>query len=648
MNQEMGQVTNWHYFKQWLAAMPSTTRLRWLVVLVVLAIVWLAGASSAASEVAGIARLAGPLRSVMALSMGGFGFLWELLKGTGAIQETALEPNILWMPLAFALPILTGGILWLLAQTPNPQFVLRKKIEAFDRSQGRVPEKEVAGELAVRQGVSFAWVGREKEAVRVGLDEATGEGHIMVVGPTRSGKGLHLSDTLLTWRGPALVVDPKREQLKRTAAYRSQFGPVYVLPGHQVNLADYYSRLRDRDDIAELHTHFLRPSDSREPIFAEKARALLTASGYFGEDKGLDPVRVLLDLGESDLVEALTAMERVAAARRHVRVFTNGASPEDCREDKFVTSAFGNFTTRLDGYQKHIDTICPTDPGKVIPPDWAGQNATIYITYSLQDLQGVGGVVAAVIAAMLRYQMQRERQERLLVAIDELPAVGLRNISSYLATCGGYGITLLLYAQSVSQLTGIYGQDETGAILSNCVHQVWYPPADYQTAEAMSRLYGLTLRANPMHSTSRGSRQHKDREGQSSVQTNSHQGASWSWQERPAMLPNQMMALPAEQVLVSTLAGKRYVFLGRRLNPIPLFDRLPDEAVLRLPRPQYGERVYTPWTADDQVEDEAVTETQSPADDDSSGTAEMPDEQQSGADDAETGPEPPRSGEDAF
>jgi hypothetical protein len=114
------------------------------------------------------------------------------------------------------------------------------------------------------------------------------------------------------------------------------------------------------------------------------------------------------------------------------------------------------------------------------------------------------------------------------------------------------------------------------------------------------------------------------------------------------MLPNQIIALPAEQVLVSTLSGKRYVFLGRRLNPIPLFDRLPDETVLRLPRPLYTERAYTPWTADTEVEDEAATETQSPADDDASGTAEMPDEQQNGEDEEKTGPEPPRFGEDAF
>ena len=182
------------------------------------------------------------------------------------------------------------------------------------------------------------------------------------------------------------------------------------------------------------------------------------------------------------------------------------------------------------------------------------------------------------------------------MAIDELPAVGLKNIADYLATCGGYGITLLLYVQSIAQLKELYGSDGTNAILSNCAHQVWYPPTEYETAETMSRLYGMTLRANPVHSSSRGSRQHKDKEGRANLQTNSNQGASWSWQERPELLPSQVMGLPKEQVMVSTLAGsQRLVFLGQRLNPIPLFDKLPPASLLRLPRPRYGEREYTRW-----------------------------------------------------
>ena len=616
MNFETGEVKNGTYFLQWWREMPPAPKRRWHIFLTVFSLFWLAGAVYAPTAVAGIARLSGLARLLMALGMGGFSFLWGWLKGAGLIVETVQAPNLLWLLLALVLPGALWGFIYLLDQPLNPVFNMEKMKARFAQSQGRFQEKTIAQQLAFRRGVPYALVGEGKQQTKVGLDYAGGEGHLLVSGPTRSGKGLHLTETLLSWPGPALVVDPKREQLERTAAWRSQLGPIICLPGHQVNLAAYYHRLLDRDDIAELHTHLMRPWQSRETIFAEKAVSLFTAAGLYAQAKRLDPVRVLLDLAESDAEEALTALETVPDARRHVRVFTNGAKPAAYREDRFVTSSFGNFTTRLAAYQKHIDTIAPPDPTDylVVDPDWVGQKGTVYITYSLQDLQGVGGVVAAIIAAMLRYQMQQPERERLLVAIDELPAIGLRNVTNYLATGGGYGLTLLLYVQSLAQLKELYGVEGTNAILSNCAHQLWYPPTEYETAATMSRLYGLSLRANPAQASSRGSRQDKDREGHTTLHLNNNQSASWSWQERPELLPSQVMSLPKEQVMVSTLAGeRRLAFLGQRLNPIPLFDKLPPASLLRLPRPRYGQRDYTAWlatTAPSVVTGPAVAEEQ--------------------------------------
>ena len=644
MNLEMGEIKNGTYFKQWWQEMPAAPKKRWRIFLLGFSLFWLAGAAYAPTAVAGITRLTGLARLLMAVGMGGFGFLWGGLKGLGLIQETAQEPNLFWVVLALALPGAVFGFIYILDQAPNPLFNMQKMLGKFARSQGRLQDKDVAQQMAVERGVPYATVTDDKKKeVKVGLDYATGEGHLLVSGPTRSGKGLHLTDTLLTWPGPALIVDPKGEQMARTAAWRSQFGPIYCLPGHQMNLAATYRQLLDRDDIAELHTHLMRPWQSRETIFAEKAMSLFTAAGLYAQAKELDPIRVLLDLAESDAIEALAGLETVPAAKRHVRVFTNGAKPEAYRDDRFVTSAFGNFTTRLATYQKHIDTIAPPDAGShlVIDPEWARQNGTIYITYSLQDLKGVGGVVAAMIAAMLRHQMGaqalQQTKERLLVAIDELPAVGLKNIADYLATCGGYGITLLLYVQSIAQLKELYGLDGTSAILSNCTHQVWYPPTEYETAETMSRLYGMTLRANPVHSSSRGSRQHKDKEGRANLQTNSNQGASWSWQERLELLPSQVMALPKEQVMVSTLAGaQRLVFLGQRLNPIPLFDKLPPASLLRLPRPRYGERVYTRWLETPPISERPPTPVEMPAPDDKDNAAEIRPSTKEGSPDVDT------------
>ncbi|MBE2225411.1 MAG: type IV secretory system conjugative DNA transfer family protein [Anaerolineae bacterium] len=437
----------------------------------------------------------------------------------------------------------------------------------------------------------------------------------MVVAPTRAGKGLHLTDTLRHYPGPALVVDPKGEQFQRTAALRSRLGPVYRIPGHQVHLSAYYRHLRDRDETIELHTHLLRPWASSEPIFAEKALSLFTAVGLYAQAKHLNPIRLLLDLAESNPVEALTALRKVEAARRHVDIFTNGAAPDAYQEDKFVTSALGNFTTRLAPYQKHIDTIAPPDLQRrdlIVPPDWAGQNGTVYITYSLNDLRAAGGVVAATIAAILRYQMRQTQKQKMLVAIDELPAVGLRNIADYLSTCGGYGITLLLYVQSVAQLQELYGREGLRAILSNCDHQLWYPAVEMETARFMSELYGTTMKANPMQSASRSARQQQDKEGKAQMQMSNNQGASWSWREGAALSPNEMMALPKGQVLATTLADQRYIFLGQRLNSIYLFDQLPPPNGLHLPQPIYRPRQYTDWSRTDENPGESVTAVAQP------------------------------------
>ncbi len=598
MNQPIGDIKNSYYLQRWWRKMPPPKKRRWYIGLSLFALFWVAGAFYAPTVVAGIGRLSGGARLLMSLGMGGFAWLWGGLKAMGAMEETAQEPNLLWLPLSLALPAAMYGFFYLLDQVPNPLVNMQRQNEEFARTQGRVQEEEISQALPIKQGIPLAELPTPTGTLKVGLDYQQAEGHVLVVGPTRSGKGLHLTDTLLTYPGAALVIDPKGEQFARTAAFRSQFGPVYHIPGHQVDLAQYYHHLLDRDDTAELHYHLLRPWESRETIFADKALALFTAVGLYAQEKHLNPIRVLLDLAESDPEEALTGLEAVTAVKRHVRVFTNGAKPETYREDKFVTSAFGNFTTRLAGYQKHLATIAPPDPTNsrlVVYPEWVSQNGTVYITYNLQDLQGVGGVVAAIIAAMLRYQLQKTSPQKLLVAVDELPTIGLHNVANYLATCGGYGITLLLYVQSISQLTTLYKPEGARSILSNCVHQVWYAPAEYETAETMSQLYGMTLKVNPSHTSSRGARSQPDKEGKPTTQTNTNRSASWSWQEKAALLPSQMMSLSKEQVLVTTLKRQRFVFLGQRLNPIPLLNHLPTADSLRLPRPHNLERQYTPW-----------------------------------------------------
>jgi type IV secretion system protein VirD4 len=585
--------TNYDYFKQrWWESAPEKRR-RWKILLAAFALFWLAGAASAFLTVAGIMRLGLGARLLAAAVMGPMGLIWGPLKLMGVIVETTANPNLLWLVLA----ALSAGFLWLVGQVlaaePNADVQQQRRHERQWLAQGRLPDDEVAEKLAIENGVPLAEVTvTKKRTVTVGIDYEAGEGHALVTGPTRCGKGLHLTATLLKWPGAAIIVDPKGEQFKRTAGHREKhFGPVYRLPGHQVHLAYYYDHLLDQDSLLELHGHLLRPGQSRERIFADKSRSLFTAVAHFARARRLNPLRVLLDVAESDPVVAMQGLETVAAAKQYVRLFTDGLQPAKYQENRFATSAFGTFTTQLAGYQKHIDTIAPArNDATVIPRDWAAQRATIYITYPLADLEGVGGVVSAIMAGLMRYQLRNNLRDRMLVAIDELPSVGLYNVADYLSTVGGFGITMLLYAQAISQLYSLYGRDGTESILANAVHQVWYAPADMATAKALSELYGTTYKPDIVTGTTRRDYHGQQGNGRYNVDRRQQQG----WRLGPVLEPSEVMSLPREKVIVLSQRERQYRFLARRLNPIPLFERLP--APPRLPRVQPGARAYTDWS----------------------------------------------------
>src|SRR6266568_5812423 len=54
-------------------------------------------------------------------------------------------------------------------------------------------------------------------------------GNLLIVGPTRSGKGLLATSQLLSWHSSVIVNDIKGELFTQTAGYRSSLGDVYVL-----------------------------------------------------------------------------------------------------------------------------------------------------------------------------------------------------------------------------------------------------------------------------------------------------------------------------------------------------------------------------------------------------------------------------------
>jgi hypothetical protein len=128
-----------------------------------------------------------------------------------------------------------------------------------------------------------------------------------------------------------------------------------------------------------------------------------------------------------------------------------------------------------------------------MPRTWAQDNASIYITYPLQSQNAVGPLAAALIAGLVRQLLANPPGKRVLFAIDEMPTVGLPNLTGCLATVGGAGITMVLYAQALPQIEDVYGHEAALSILSNCTSQLFFPPREPHTAELISRSFGSRL-----------------------------------------------------------------------------------------------------------------------------------------------------------
>lgn len=476
----------------------------------------------------------------------GLGIIGPLLPSLGV----DLAGFALWVEVASRLALLV--FLIVVGLILNPPTSARREHMARARShaeaQGRAhPSRLDLADVQRYPDLPLARIGGREVGLRCGADA----GHVAVVAPTRSGKGLHLTQALLRWPAAAVVVDPKGEQWQRTAAHRARVvGPVYRLPPSGVDLLGYFD-MRDALDRHELFALLMQPWRDRDPSFAEKSLALFEAAGAVGQATGDHPLRVL----------AGWTAEKPTAVLSQARAFAPGAIDRfldgdlPTKPNRFALTAWGIFSARVAPLAPHVATW--TVAG--VPREWDERRATVYLCYPLPQLQAAGALVGAVVAALLRGQVARAGQAApALFAIDELPAVGLRGLEGYLATVGSARVTVLFYAQALTQLTQVYDIAGARSILGNCHHQVYYPPRDVETAREVGRLFGTRLALTT--STSRGPR-----------------GASDGMHEavREALDVAEVLSLPEQAVVALTMVGGRQVrLLGERIDPRGVFRYL--------------------------------------------------------------------------
>ncbi len=341
----------------------------------------------------------------------------------------------------------------------------------------------------------------------------SGEGPMLTVAPTRSGKGMsQIVPTLLRYPGSVLVMDPKGENYRLTAGYRHIQGsrifkldPFNVLNGTKdandpidygetdaFNPLDY---LRTESDARTL-AHLLHPpvpagQSAGAKFFADEAINFLTAVILFvsqsASRKNLAEVRRVTTLDPEDQKNFLAAM----AKSDNDTVASEGKLALQKPRDKRV-ELFRSLNSELAIWsEKALQKA--TERSDFNFADMKDETITVYVILPFDQMEAFSSFIRIVfttaIGAMLK--SQRNLQIPVLFLMDEFPSMGAQDkIVDSVSYLSGYDVRLWIITQTIKRLTDTYPTKWEDLIEQAAVKT--FMDARTSTAELVSRWMGLS------------------------------------------------------------------------------------------------------------------------------------------------------------
>src|SRR6266567_2151156 len=235
-------------------------------------------------------------------------------------------------------------------------------------------------------------------------------GNLLIVAPTRSGKGLLAASQLLTWHRSVIVNDIKGELFTATAGFRSLLGPVYVLDPTGVGHA--YDPLQGKateDALYSSAAHLLHQADGQD-IFTQRATKMLAcmfAAAKRQAAAALPYARLMLRAGLRGCVERLHAADPELAT-----IFLDVNQENANLDDRFLLSAWGTLTTRLHPLltETVIRSLAHSDftPEEIITSD---RPVTVYMRWPEQNLEALAPLVRLLWGSLIG-EMQTAHDQR--------------------------------------------------------------------------------------------------------------------------------------------------------------------------------------------------------------------------------------------
>ena len=330
-----------------------------------------------------------------------------------------------------------------------------------------------------------------------------GEGSLITIAPPGAGKTQsQVFPNLLTWKGPAVVLDVKGEIYAQTSGWRREnVGPIYKfspldpVTNHCFNpLATVRS---DHDYVWEdsrfLADMMIVPSKAPDPFWERSARDVLTAAIAIvciseGETQRSIPavLDILHGVGWKDFVDSLKAYVKIGTM---ARVGHSLAQMDAKLRDSVLKSAQASMSA-WEGERIARATR---------KSDWhpldlrSGLNPTVYICLAPNEIDSYASILRVLIAQHIRTltsTLPERGTPSILFVLDELPRMKhMPPVEDALEIGRQYGLRLWMFIQSLGQLKKDYPNAE-GMIGSCAIRMFMNPSLHDGTAKKLSEDIG--------------------------------------------------------------------------------------------------------------------------------------------------------------
>lgn len=386
-----------------------------------------------------------------------------------------------------------------------------------------------------------------------------GPEHVMLYAPTRTGKGVGVViPNLLTWPDSVVVLDIKRENWTASAGFRASHGQAVILfdpldpegrtarfnPLGHIDRADPIAVL---DELQKLAVMLLPVPPNTDPFWTEAARVGLIGVGAYVAETPELPFSLGALYAELTDGDPRTRLPAAVAARADAGWALSAGCAKALTD--FCSASENTFagvkqtiTSRL-GLWINPRVCAATEASDFDLRDLRERRISLYLTVSPDNLARVAPLYNLLLQQLVDLNTRElpgggKHEIPVLMLMDEFARLGHAAVIargfSYVA---GYGLRLLPVLQSPAQLRAEYGADLAEEIMANCGVEIAFAPKELKVAQDLSERLGYWTYQGRSHSRPSGL-------------SGGHRSVSESDQRRALMLPQELIQMPADRLIV--------------------------------------------------------------------------------------------------